>query len=74
MIHAHATPAPTFLQWQTADGGAILEVRFHVRDVRRGSEHVLDEAESRLWDLLHEQRIPYALRPRQAMSREAYVV
>ena len=70
MRQTHPTPAPTCLRRQTVDGGAILDVLFHVRDVRRGSEHVLDEAESRLWDLLHEHRIPYALRPRQTMSRE----
>ena len=71
MSQAEATPAPTCLRRQPADGGAILDLRFHVRNVRRGSEHVLDEAESRLWDLLHEHRIPYALRPRRAMSHEA---
>ena len=74
MRQTHATPAPTCLRRQTVDGGAILDVLFHVRDVRRGSEHVLDEAESRLWDLLHEHRIPYALRPRQTMSRETSVL
>jgi hypothetical protein len=65
-----ATQAPTCLQRQTADGGAILDMRFRVCDVRRGQEHVLDEAESRLWDLLHESRIPFAIRPRHAISRE----
>ena len=44
MSQADATSAPTCLRRQTADGGAILDLRFHVRDVRRGSEHVLDEA------------------------------
>ena len=61
MSQAEATPAPTCLRRQPADGGAILDLRFHVRNVRRGSEHVLDEAESRLWDLLHEHWIPYTL-------------
>ena len=68
-----ATQAPTCLQRQTADGGAILDIRFRVCDVRRGQEHVLDEAESRLWDLLHESRIPFAIRPRHAISRETSV-
>ena len=73
MKQTRATQAPTCLQRQTADGGAILDIRFRVCDVRRGQEHVLDEAESRLWDLLHERRIPFALRPRQAISRDGIV-
>ena len=68
MKQTRVTQAPTCLQRQTADGGAILDIRFRVCDVRRGQEHVLDEAESRLWDLLHERRIPFSLRPRQAIS------
>ena len=68
-----ATQAPTCLQRRTADGGAILDIRFRVCDVRRGQEHVLDEAESRLWDLLHESRIPFAIRPRHAVSRNTFV-
>jgi predicted RecA/RadA family phage recombinase len=64
MKQTRATQAPTCLQRQTADGGAILDIRFRVCDVRRGQEHVLDEVESRLWDLLHESRIPFAIRPR----------
>jgi hypothetical protein len=67
------TQAPTCMQRPTADGGAILDIRFRVCDVRRGQEHVLDEAESRLWDLLHESRIPFAIRPRHAISRETSV-
>ena len=70
MKQTRATQAPTCLQRQTADGGAILDIRFRVCDVRRGQEHVLDEAESRLWDLLHESRIPFAIRPRHAIFRE----
>ena len=73
MKQTRATRAPTCLQRQTADGGAILDIRFRVCDVRRGQEHVLDEAESRLWDLLHESRIPFAIRPRHAISRETSV-
>ena len=73
MKQTRATQAPTCLQRQTADGGAILDIRFRVCDVRRGQEHVLDEAESRLWDLLHESRIPFAIRPRHAISRETSV-
>ena len=57
-----ATQPPTCLQLQTADGGAILDIRFQVCDVRIGQEHVLDEIESRLWDLLHESGIPFAIR------------
>ena len=60
MKQTRATQAPTCLQRQTADGGAILDLRFRVCDVRRGQEHVLGEAESRLWDLLHESGIPFA--------------
>ena len=73
MKQTRVTQAPTCLQRQTADGGAILDIRFRVCDVRRGQEHVLDEAESRLWDLLHESRIPFAIRPRHAISRETSV-
>jgi hypothetical protein len=73
MKQTRATPAPTCLQRQTADGGAVLEIRFRVCDVRRGQEHVLDEAESRLWDLLHESRIPFAIRPRHAISRDGAI-
>jgi hypothetical protein len=73
MKQTRATQAPTCLQQQTADGGAILDIRFHVCDVRRGQEHVLEEAESRLWDLLHESRIPFAIRPRHVISRETSV-
>ena len=73
MKQTRVTQAPTCLQRQTADGGAILDIRFRVCDVRRGQEHVLDEAESRLWDLLHERRIPFSLRPRQAITRDGIV-
>ena len=73
MKQMRATQAPTCLQRQTADGGAILDIRFRVCDVRRGQEHVLDEAECRLWDLLHESRIPFAIRPRHAISRATSV-
>ena len=73
MKETRVTRAPTCLQRQTADGGAILDIRFRVCDVRRGQEHVLDEAESRLWDLLHESRIPFTIRPRPAISRETSI-
>ena len=67
MKQTRATQPPTCLQLQTADGGAILDIRFQVCDVRRGREHVLDEIESRLWDLLHESGIPFAI-PGHAIS------
>ena len=61
MKQTRATQAPTCLQRQTADGGAILDIRFRVCDVRRGQEHVLDEAKSRLWICFTRSRIPFTV-------------
>ena len=53
------TPAPVCLSRSATDGSAVLELQFHVCDLRRGREHVLDEARSNIWDALHDQRIAF---------------
>jgi hypothetical protein len=63
--------SPVCARRRTAAGGVVLDIRFHVRDLRRGRAHVLAEAQARLWDVLHTHRIPYALGPPPAPSRPA---
>ena len=53
------TPTPVCLSRSTTDGSAVLELRFHVRDLRRGREHVLGEVRSNIWDALNDQRIAF---------------
>jgi hypothetical protein len=71
MTHGQGIPAPVCAQRRTAAGGVVLDIRFHVRDLRRGRAHVLADAQARLWDVLHAHRIPFALRPPPAPSRPA---
>ena len=52
-------PAPVCLSRSATDGSAVLELHFHVRDLRRGREHVLDEARSNIWDALKDRRIAF---------------
>ena len=52
-------PAPVCLSRSATDGSAVLELQFHVRDLRRGREHVLDEARSNIWDALKDHRIAF---------------
>ena len=53
------TPAPVCLSRSATDGSAVLELHFHVRDLRRGREHVLDEVRSNIWDALNDYRIAF---------------
>ena len=53
------TPAPVCLSRSATDGSAVLELHFHVRDLRRGREHVLDEVRSNIWDALNDHRIAF---------------
>ena len=53
------TPAPVCLSRSATDGSAVLELHFHVRDLRRGRQHVLDEVRSNIWDALNDQRIAF---------------
>ena len=53
------TPAPVCLSRSASDGSAVLELHFHVRDLRRGREHVLEEVRSNVWDALHDHRIAF---------------
>jgi hypothetical protein len=52
---------PVCTRQRTAAGGMVLDIRFYVRDLRRGRAHVLADAQARLWDVLHTHRIPFAL-------------
>jgi small-conductance mechanosensitive channel len=63
------TPAPFCLSRSATDGSAVLELHFHVRDLRRGREHVLDEARSNIWDALHDQRIAFTFPAHDRDSR-----
>ena len=60
MTHGEGIP-PVCARQRTAAGGVVLDIRFHVRDLRRGRAHVLADAQARLWDVLHTHRIPFAL-------------
>ena len=53
------TPAPVCLSRSAADGSAVLELLFHVSDLRRGRQHVLGEVRSNIWDALNDQRIAF---------------
>jgi small-conductance mechanosensitive channel len=53
------TPAPVCLSRSATDGSAVLELQFHVCNLQRGREHVLDEARSNIWDALHDHRIAF---------------
>ena len=70
MTHSEGIP-PVCTRQRTAAGGVVLDIRFHVRDLRRGRAHVLADAQARLWDVLHTHRIPFALGPPPAPSRPA---
>jgi hypothetical protein len=63
--------SPVCARQRTAAGGVVLDIRFHVRDIRRGRAHVLADAQARLWDVLHTHSIPFALRAPPAPSRPA---
>jgi hypothetical protein len=70
MTHGEGIP-PVCARQRTAAGGVVLDIRFHVRNLRRGRAHVLADAQARLWDVLHTHRIPFALGPPPAPSRPA---
>ena len=61
MTHGEGV-SPVCARQRTAAGGVVLDIRFHVRDIRRGRAHVLADAQARLWDVLHTHSIPFALR------------
>ena len=63
--------SPVCARHRTAAGGVVLDIRFHVRDIRRGRAHVLADAQARLWDVLHTHSIPFALAAPPAPSRPA---
>ena len=63
MTYGQGIPAAVCTRRDTAAGGVVLDIRFHVRDLRRGRSHVLADAQTRLWDVLHRHRIPFAFRP-----------
>ena len=63
--------SPVCARQRTPAGGVVLDIRFHVRDIRRGRAHVLADAQARLWDVLHTHSIPFALRPPPSPSRPA---
>jgi hypothetical protein len=72
MTHGQGIPAAVCTRRDTAAGGVVLDIRFHVRDLRRGRAHVLADAQGLLWDVLHAHRIPFAFRPPPSPSgREA---
>ena len=64
---------PVCARQRTAAGGVVLDIRFHVRDIRRGRAHVLADAQARLWDVLHTHNIPFALGPPPTASRPATI-
>jgi hypothetical protein len=65
------TPSPVCLSRSAADGSAVLELHFHVRDLRRGREHVLDEARSNIWDALNDHRIAFTFPPYEQRRPDA---
>jgi hypothetical protein len=56
-------PAPVCLKRSCVGGGALLDLRFHVLDLRRGKEHLLSDARSNLWDVFHQHRIAFGFQP-----------
>jgi hypothetical protein len=70
MTHGEGV-SPVCARQRTAAGGVVLDIRFHVRDIRRGRAHVLSDAQARLWDVLHTHSIPFALGPPPAPSMPA---
>jgi hypothetical protein len=44
------------------DGGTRLQIGFCVTDVTKGKLHVLSDARASLWDCLHKEGVPFALR------------
>ena len=71
MTYGQGIPAAVCTRHHTAAGGVVLDIRFHVRDLRRGRAHVLADAQALLWDVLHAHRIPFALRPSPSPSGRA---
>jgi hypothetical protein len=71
MTHGEGIPAPVCARQCAAAGGVVLDIRFHVRDLRRGRAHVLADAQALLWDVLHAHRVSFALRPPPSPSRPA---
>ena len=63
MTYGQGIPAAVCTRRDTATGGVVLDIRFHVRDLRRGRVHVLADAQAVLWDVLHAHRIPFAFGP-----------
>ena len=71
MTYGQGIPAAVCTRRDTAAGGVVLDIRFHVRDLRRGRAHVLADAQALLWDILHAHRIPFAFRPPSLPSGRA---
>ena len=71
MTYGRSIPPAVCTQRHTAAGEVVLDIRFHVRDLRRGRTHVLADAQALVWDLLHARRIPFAPRPSPPPSRRA---
>ena len=71
MTYGQGIPAAVCTRRDTAAGGVVLDIRFHVRDLRRGRAHVLADAQALLWDTLHAHRIPFAFRPPPSPSGRA---
>ena len=70
MMHGEGI-SPVCARQRTAAGGVVLDIRFHVGDMRRGRVHILADAQARLWDVLHTHSIPFALAAPPAPSRPA---
>jgi hypothetical protein len=71
MTYGQGIPAAVCTRRHTAAGGVVLEIRFQVRDLRRGRAHVLADAQALLWDVLHAHRIPIAFGPPPSPSGRA---
>ena len=71
MTSGQGIPAAGCTRRDTAAGGVVLDIRFHVRDLRRGRAHVLADGQALLWDILHAHRIPFAFRPPPSPSGRA---
>jgi hypothetical protein len=71
MRQALGSPTPVCLRRRTSSGGSLLDIRFHVADVRRGKEHVLSEAMSNIWDLFHEHQIAFTVQPNEPAGPDA---
>ena len=60
MTYGQGIPAAVCTRRHTAAGGVVLDIRFHVRDLRRGRAHVLADAQALA--VGHVARAPHPLR------------